>query len=72
LGAEIPGNIGNTPPWQRAADALHSRGAWRPVRVRRTDMFSKAVFSEKPPPIGNPEGKKGHRLRTKRKLARDR
>jgi hypothetical protein len=32
-------------------------------------VFSKAVHGETPPPIGNPEGKKGHQW-GKRKLAR--
>jgi hypothetical protein len=34
--------------------------------------FYRAVHGDTPPPIGNPEGKKGHKWRTKRKLARDR
>lgn len=33
--------------------------------------FYRAVHGDQPPPVGNPEGKKGHRC-GKRKLARDR
>jgi hypothetical protein len=33
--------------------------------------FYRAVYGDTPPPIANPEGKKGHRW-GKRKLARDR
>jgi hypothetical protein len=31
----------------------------------------RALHGETPPPIGNPEGKKGHRWGNSRKLARD-
>jgi hypothetical protein len=43
--------------------------AWR--RFARSAMMN-ALLGPDAPPIGNPEGKKGHKRRTRRKLARDR
>jgi hypothetical protein len=68
----LPPKVQKEPQWQAAAECLTSAAereiAWmwfaRPAMMR-------ALYGPDEPPIGNPEGKKGHRW-GKRKLARDR
>lgn len=68
----LPRTVGNTGPWQLAAKVLHQAAEHGgPFVFMARVVFAKAVFGEKPPPIGISEGKKGHRW-GKRKLARDR
>ncbi|MBN9007222.1 MAG: hypothetical protein J0H40_17630 [Rhizobiales bacterium] len=70
---EQPPEVQSEPAWQHAAHALRNaaerEAAWmwfaRPAMMR-------AILGPDKPPIGNPEGKKGHRWRNNRKLARDR
>ena len=69
----LPPNIQKEQHWQSAAECLTNaaeRGiAWmwfaRPAMMR-------ALHGSDDPPVGNPEGKKGHSWRNSRKLARDR
>jgi hypothetical protein len=69
----LPRKVGNKPHWQRAADALHQAAEHGgPFVFIARISFAEAVYGEDEPPIGNPESKKGHKWRTKRKLARDR
>ena len=69
----LPEDVANTPPWQRAADQLHTAAEHgRPFVFIARISFAKAVYGEEDPPIGNPKGKKGHRWRNGRKLTRDR
>ena len=57
----LPKNVRNTEPWQRAARVLHEAAEHGgPCVFMARIVFYKAVFGETPPPIGNPEGKKGH------------
>jgi hypothetical protein len=69
----LPPKVQAEPAWQRAARELKNAAeldpAWR--WFARSAMMH-ALLGPDEPPIGNPEGKKGHRWRTKRKLARDR
>lgn len=68
----LPRKIGNTEPWQLAAKVLHEAAEHGgPFVFMARIVFYKAVHGETSPPIGNPEGKKGHKW-GKRKLARDR
>lgn len=68
----LPRKVGNTELWQRAAKNLQLAAEHGgPFVVMARINFCKAVFGEKPPPIGNPEGKRGHKW-GKRKLASDR
>jgi hypothetical protein len=69
----LPRKIGNTEPWQHAAQVLHQAAEHGgPFVFMARAAFYTAVYGATPPPIGNPEGRKGHKWRTKRKLARDR
>ncbi|MBN9147258.1 hypothetical protein [Nitrobacter sp.] len=68
----LPRKTGNTEPWQHAAQELQLAAEHGgPFVFMARIGFYKAVYGSTPPPIGNPEGKKGHRW-GKRKLARDR
>jgi hypothetical protein len=68
----LPRKIGNTEPWQRAARVLHEAAEHGgPFVFMARINFYRAVYGDKPPPIGNPEGKKSRHW-GKRKLARDR
>ena len=69
----LPPDIQKEPHWQSAAECLRNAAereiAWmwfaRPALMR-------ALHGSDDPPVGNPEGKKGHSWRNSRKLARDR
>ncbi|MCE3258156.1 MAG: hypothetical protein K0Q64_2239 [Nitrobacter vulgaris] len=68
----LPRKVGNTGPWQLAARVLQEAAEHGgPFVFMARISFYRAVYGDEPPPIGNPEGKKGHRW-GKRKLARDR
>lgn len=68
----LPRKVGNTEPWQLAARVLQEAAEHGgPFVFMARVCFAKAVFGEKPPPIGNPDGRKSQRW-GKRKLARDR
>ena len=55
---ELPSNIGNTQPWQRAADALRKAAEHGgPFVFMARISFYGALHGKLPPPIGNPEGK---------------
>jgi hypothetical protein len=55
---ELPSKIGSTPPWQRAADALHKAAEHGgPFVFMARISFYGALHGKSPPPIGNPEGK---------------
>jgi hypothetical protein len=69
---KLPKRIGDTEPWQRAAGDLAMASQHAAYVFIARGSFYRAVHGDTPPPIGNPEGKKGHKWRTKRKLARDR
>jgi hypothetical protein len=64
--------MGDTEPWQHAAGDLAMASEHEAFVFIARVSFYRAVYGDTPPPIGNPKGKKGHRWRTKRKLARDR
>jgi hypothetical protein len=69
----LPAKTGNTEPWQRAAKVLHQAAEHGgPFVFIARISFCRAVYGDTPPPIGNPSGKKGHKWRFSRKLARDR
>jgi hypothetical protein len=64
--------VGNIEPWQRAAKVLHEAAEHGgPFVFMARINFYRAVDGDTSPPIGNPEGNKGHKSE-KRKLARDR
>jgi hypothetical protein len=69
----LPKKVQAEPAWQHTADALRNAAereiAW--MWFARPAMMH-ALHGPDPPPIGNAEGKKGHRWRARRKLARDR
>jgi hypothetical protein len=69
LPAEAQAELG----WQQAAQDLKNAAerekAW--MWFARSGMMHARLGPDEPP-IGNPEGKKGHRWRTKREPARDR
>jgi hypothetical protein len=68
----LPKKARNTEPWQRAAKVLHEAAEHGgPFVFMARINFYRAVYGEKPPPIGNPESKKGRKW-GKRKMARDR
>ena len=57
----LPKKVRNTELWQRAAKVLHEAAELGgPFVFMARIVFCKAVFGEDPPPMGNPEGKKGH------------
>jgi hypothetical protein len=68
----LPPEVQSEQTWQRAADALRNAAdrekAW--MWFARPAMMRALHGPDVPPPIGNPEGKNGHRW-GKRKLARD-
>jgi hypothetical protein len=69
----LPEKVQAEPPWQFAAECLKNAAerevAW--MWFARPAMMH-AILGPDKPPIGNSEGKKGHRWRNARKLARDR
>jgi hypothetical protein len=68
----LPREVGNTEPWQDAAKVLHQAAEHGgPFVFIARISFYRAVYGDERPPIGNPEGKRGHKW-GKRKLARDR
>jgi hypothetical protein len=69
---KLPKKIAATEPWQAAVKSLMmaSEHGGPFVFISRISFY-RAVYGETPPPIGNPEGKKGHKWGP-RKLARDR
>jgi hypothetical protein len=69
---KLPKRMGDTEPWQHAAGDLAMASEHEAFVFIARVSFYRAVYGDTPPPIGNPKGKKGHRWRTKRKLARDR
>jgi hypothetical protein len=68
----LPPEVQKEPSWQAAAECLTNAAeheiAW--MWFARSAMM-RALHGPDEPPIGNPEGKKGHSW-GKRKLARDR
>jgi hypothetical protein len=68
----LPKKVTNTEPWQRAARVLQEAAEHGgPFVFMARINFYRAVYGDTPTPIGNPEGKKGHKW-GKRKLARER
>jgi hypothetical protein len=64
---ELPSKIGSTPPWQRAADALHKAAEHGgPFVFMARISFYLAIHGDAPPPIGNPRPTKADRFKAKR------
>jgi hypothetical protein len=65
-----PKKVRNTESWQRAARVLHQAAEYGgPFVFMARINFCRALHGDTPPPIGNPEGKKGLSW-GKRKLVR--
>jgi hypothetical protein len=57
----LPKKSGATEPWQRRQGSAPGGGARRTVRIHGADCFLQGrARGDTAPPIGNPEGKKGH------------
>jgi hypothetical protein len=69
----LPPKVQKEPPWQAAAECLTNAAeremAW--MWFARSAMM-RALHGSDDPPVGNPDGTKGHSWRNTRKLARDR
>lgn len=68
---KLPKRVSDTAVWQHAAGDLLMASEHAAFVFLARGSFYRAVYGDTPPPIANPEGKKGHRW-GKRKLARDR
>jgi hypothetical protein len=69
---KLPKRVSDTALWQHAAGDLLMASEHAAFVFLARLSFYRAIYGDTRPTIGNPEGKKGHRWRTKRKLARDR
>ena len=69
----LPKTVQAEPQWQTAAKVLHQAAEHGgPFVFIARISFAKAVFGDNKQHIGNSEGKKSHKWRSSRKLARDR